>query len=351
MPQARADEAPFKMSPVRLLKETVRSMLRRHPWHFRIRVTRTDQHWDIDPRQFLRFAFERGDKLTVLPAEDAKTLHKIWGDTYVPVAPGRAIRVPAAYDFFEFKGFRIPVHLIWATGNGPDTLDALGQAHINNYRKFIGLSPDMSILELGCGIGRDAYQLFDVLDPAGRYVGVDVSWDSIEWCLQNITARYPNFKFYHFDAYSEVYNPYGTKTSMDFRLPVGNASVDRIVLTSVFTHLLEDEVLHYMHEFRRVLKPDGLIYANFFLYSKEALAAAKVAGITAWKATFEHSHGDGVYGNDPDLPRGVVAYTDEAMRRMIGKSGLRLKQPYLKGSWSGLHEQPDDGQDVAILGI
>jgi methyltransferase family protein len=49
---------------------------------------------------------------------------------------------------------------------------------------------------------------------------------------------------------------------MDFRLPVADGSVDRIILASVFTHLLPTEVLHYMREFRRALKPSGLVYAR-----------------------------------------------------------------------------------------
>jgi len=105
-----------------------------------------------------------------------------------------------------------------------------------------------------------------------------------------------------------------------------------------------------MKEFRRVLKPSGLVYASSFLYSQEAIAAAQLKGNTPWKATFARELGEGVYGNDPGYPRGAVAFTDGAMRRMIDAAGLRLVRPYLKGWWSGLHDQPEDGQDVAILG-
>ena len=104
-----------------------------------------------------------------------------------------------------------------------------------------------------------------------------------------------------------------------------------------------------MKEFRRVLKPSGLVYASSFLYSQEAIAAAQLKGNTPWKATFARELGEGVYGNDPGYPRGAVAFTDGAMRRMIDAAGLRLVRPYLKGWWSGLHDQPEDGQDVAIL--
>ena len=273
------------------------------------------------------------------------------GDTHVQIAPGHAIRVPPSYELYAFQGFRIPVHLISLTGAGPDTLDSIGRAHIEHYRRFVGLPSGLTIIDVGCGIGRDAYQLFDTVGAHGRYLGIDVTRDFIEWCRRNITPRHPNFVFHHFDAYNELYNPFGTKTSMACTFPAADASVDRIVLASVFTHMLEDEVLAYMREFRRVLKPGGRVYASFFLYSAEALAAAKTKGNTAWIATFAQHYGGGVYGNDPDYPRGAVAYSDDAMGRLIERSGLRLMRPYLKGWWSGLHEEPDDGQDAAILGI
>ena len=109
-------------------------------------------------------------------------------------------------------------------------------------------------------------------------------------------------------------------------------------------------MLHYMREFARVLKPGGQVYASFFLYTSEALAAASHKGTTEWQAKFDIPLSDGVYANDPIYPRGAVAFTDAAMRRLTSSAGLRLVRPYLKGSWSGLHGvEADDGQDVAIL--
>jgi SAM-dependent methyltransferase len=317
----------------------------------KIAVTRGNQRWEIDPAFFEVFAFQSGDELTIIPVENAAKLPKTWDDIHIRVASGCAIRVPPRYEFFEFRGFHIPVHLIALTGAGPESLASIGRAHIDNYKKHIGLSSDMTILELGCGIGRDAFQLIGFLTDNGRYVGIDVTLDSIIWCQRNITRNHKNFTFHHIDAENELYNPFGTKTSMDFCLPVEDGAVDRIMLASVFTHLLEEEVVHYLKEFRRVLKPSGLVYASFFLYSEEALASAQTKGNTSWKASFAIPLGNGVYGNDPRYPRGAVAFTDEAMRRMIDEAGLRLVKPYLKGWWSGLHENPDDGQDAAILGI
>jgi hypothetical protein len=155
------------------------------------------------------------------------------------------------------------------------------------------------------------------LGERGQYIGIDVTHDSVVWCQTNITPKYPNFLFHHFDAVNELYNPHGRRSSLEFALPVPGGSVDRIFLASVFTHILEEEVLHCMTEFARALKPDGLAYATFFLHSAEALYAARAMGRTPWKATFDIPLGDGVFANDPAYLRGAVAFTDAAMRRLM----------------------------------
>jgi len=317
----------------------------------RIVIKRGDEHLTIEVPSFEDFALQHGDELAVVPNVEAAKLPTTWGDVNIEIASGHAVRVPPLFELYEFKGYQIPAHLIHLTGAGPETFQIIGAAHIDLYRRFVGLESDMTILEVGCGIGRDALQLTDILSQDGRYVGIDVTRDSIVWCHKNISPQHENFEFHHFDAINELYNPFGSLTTMDYRLPVDDGSVDRIVLASVFTHLLEDEVLHYLQEFRRVLKPSGKVYASFFLYSDNALAAARESHNTPWKATFAHSYGGGVYGNDPDYPRGAVAFTDAAMRRLIDSAGLYMSRPYLKGAWSGLHDEPDEGQDAVILGL
>src|SRR6185369_9447492 len=100
----------------------------------------------------------------------------------------------------------------------------------------------------------------------------------------------------------ELYNPFGTKTTQDLVLPAADASVDRVLLGSVFTHLFESELLHYMKEIRRVLKPSGLAYATFFLYSNETIAATRRTDRTPFKLRFEYPWGDGCYINDRSFP-------------------------------------------------
>ena len=319
------------------------------PGGLKIKIERGGQSGLIDPAWFEDFPMQEGDLLAPWPASVSAEAPITWGDANIRIGEGYAIRVPARWETCEFRGFRMPAHLVRLTGAGPETLEPIGHRHIENYKKHTGLTPGMTIVDIGCGIGRDAFHLLDYLDQDGSYIGIDVTRDSIVWCQKNITARDRRFTFHHADAFSELYNPHGAKSTKDIPLPAADQSVDRIVLASVFTHLLEDEVQHYLAEFKRVLKPSGLVYANFFLYSPEALASAAQNGNTAWTATFANHFGGGVYGNDPDYPRGAVAYSDEAMRRLIEGAGLHLHRPFLKGWWSGLHAEPEDGQDAAII--
>ena len=293
------------------------------------------------------FEFLSGDMLRILPAA-LGVLKTPDGCRHLERRDGSGIRVPSSYTTIPYRHYLIPEHLMMLTGAGAATWEVIGKKHVANYQEFMGLSSGMTFLEIGCGIGRDAFQLFDVLGD-GRYEGVDVTRESIIWCQRNISRDHPNFIFHHFDANHELYNPLGKKSSLDFELPTPNLSVDRIALGSVFTHLFEQEVVHYMKEIARVLKSDGLAYATFFLYSEETIAAARKNNLTPNNLMFRHPYGDGCFVNDAAYPTGAVAYSDDAMRRMISKAGLRLARPYLKGWWSGLHAEADDGQEVAIL--
>jgi SAM-dependent methyltransferase len=261
---------------------------------------------------------------------------------------GLTHRLPPKWKNSKFKSFVLPEHLVLLTGAGTETLDEIGKAHIDNYKKFLGIDDEMHIVEIGSGIGRDAFQLIEEF-PNVHYLGIDVTRDSVNWCINHITSLHSNFQFLHFDAYHELYNPLGLKNTSDFLIPVKTASIDRIFLGSVFTHLFEEDIRHYMKEISRILKPDGLAYATFFLYSEEIIAAARKTRRSHNGLTFEFQHSPGCFVSDPNFHTGSVAYTDELMRSMISESGLSLSREYLKGWWSGYFEECEDGQEVAIL--
>lgn len=246
---------------------------------------------------------------------------------------------------FDFDGFAIPVDLAVLTGGGEDTWQGISDAHMDAYERYAPIRAGHSVLEVGCGVGRDAIPLAQVLGPSGTYLGVDVSKRSIEWCQANVTPRFPGVQFAHLDVQSDFYNPTGALAATDIRLPLGDGSVDRIILQSVFTHMFEDDVVHFLREFRRVLRPVGLVFASFFVLDDESVALAERHQTPL---RFEHPWADGCRINDPGTPEGAVGYVPAAIHRMLRSSAMTLGQPIHLGAWSGRPDVPD-GQDIAIL--
>jgi SAM-dependent methyltransferase len=123
------------------------------------------------------------------------------------------------------------------------------------------------------------------LGEDGSYMGVDVSEPSIVWCQENITRRHANFRFDHLNIRSEFYNPLGTLSGSEVRLPVASGSIDRIILQSVFTHMFEPDITHFLHEFRRALRTDGRVFASFFVLGEESM---RLAMTTPDVLTFRH---------------------------------------------------------------
>jgi SAM-dependent methyltransferase len=249
-------------------------------------------------------------------------------------------------ELFSYNGYEIPVDLVELTGGGPATWDAIARMHMDAYARYAPIEPSFSVLEVGCGVGRDAIPLSHLLSPAGSYVGVDIIKPSIVWCQENITPTFPNFRFVHFDVQSDIHNPRGTISSADVKMPVPDASVDRILLQSVFTHMFEPDIVSYMREFVRALRPRGVVIASFFIIDDETRALAVATG--QW-LTFQHQINPDCWVNDPEHPEGAVSYTEAALRRMLAASGLRLLQQIHRGVWCG-REGLADGQDMCILG-
>jgi SAM-dependent methyltransferase len=257
----------------------------------------------------------------------------------------------SAKGFFEYKSYRIPVRLIELTGGGVDTWDVISRGHMEQYARYAPIAPDSAVLEVGCGVGRDAIQLAEHLSEQGSYVGIDIIQPSIEWCQANIAARHPNFQFHYLDVRSQMYNRSGSVAVRGVTLPVESESMDRIILQSVFTHMFFDDIVHYLREFRRILRPEGRVVASYFIMDEGARQRIESgAGSPSPNLTFKHEYGPGCWVNDKYYPQGAVAYTFEQLERMLRLSGMMLDQPVHRGHWSGLAGMPD-GQDMVVFRV
>jgi SAM-dependent methyltransferase len=247
---------------------------------------------------------------------------------------------------FAYNGFDIPVDLARLTGGGPETWHDITVGHLLEYEQYCPVLPDHSVLEVGCGVGRDAIGLSRVLSQQGRYLGIDIIGPSIEWAQGNITPRFPNFRFTCLNIQSQIHNPGGTLQVREVALPVETNSADRIILQSVFTHMFEDDIVHYLKEFHRALRPGGLVFSSWFVLDDETLEMARSKeGNTL---TFEFEFGDDCLINDELHPEGAVGFRPPAFERILQRGGFALHQPVHRGFWCG-RQGVSDGQDIAIL--
>lgn len=134
----------------------------------------------------------------------------------------------------------------------------IGEAWAQMVARFLPDEP--VVLDLGCGCGKLARFLH--LNPRLRYVGVDIFLPGILWCRRAFAGSADRFRFEHFDGYSATYNPDGRIAVTEYSLPAADASVDLVVCSSLFTHLLEADAIHYLGEIARVLKPGGQAFIS-----------------------------------------------------------------------------------------
>lgn len=109
--------------------------------------------------------------------------------------------------------------------------------------RSLGLKSGMSVFDLGCGSGRTAYALSQELDIP-NYLGIDI----VEELLRYAASKSPDhYKF---------------KLNHALAIPADNDLFDYAYGFSIFTHLLQTEIMLYTQEVWRILKPGG-----FFLFS------------------------------------------------------------------------------------
>ncbi len=107
-----------------------------------------------------------------------------------------------------------------------------------------GFKNNSKILDVGCGFGRLPYILYDFLNDDGKYFGIDLGKESIEYCQTNFKKN--NFIFM------------GNESQI---IPI-KEKVEFITFNSVFTHLYPNEIIEFLKECKKHLEQNGIIIAD-----------------------------------------------------------------------------------------
>ena len=160
---------------------------------------------------------------------------------------------------------------------------AIGEAWAQITLHFLP-SRNPLVLDIGCGCGKMAR--FLMAHPRLRYVGLDVYEPAIAWSRAAFEPLYGDrARFLQLDAYSELYNPAGRMSAETLRLPLDDESVDFVICGSLFTHLLEPEMDHYLAEISRVVRPGGRMLAS--IHNEPASGQAFSGNVTRIDMTNE----------------------------------------------------------------
>jgi 2-polyprenyl-3-methyl-5-hydroxy-6-metoxy-1,4-benzoquinol methylase len=138
----------------------------------------------------------------------------------------------------------------WAAVGGHATEEAFYESGREKLETLIdlGLKPDSTLLDVGCGTGILIKHLDKYLTSPKNYVGTDLIQDAVEFCKKH----YPQFEFFKNEMTS---------------LPKLDRQFDMICLFSVFTHIYQKEMVKFLIEMKAYLKPDGCIVATAFINS------------------------------------------------------------------------------------
>lgn len=177
-----------------------------------------------------------------------------------------------------------------------------------------GLTPQMDILDVGCGQGRMARPLVGFLE-GGSYTGFDIIRSGIEWC-QAEYRDVPGFTFLHTDVFNKRYNKGGAVTADAYRFPFEGDSFDLTFLTSVFTHMYADDVEQYLKEIARTLRPGGKALITWFLLDRD--------GLTAPQMDFRHSVDAVSRTTTRQNPEAAIGFDEGFVRELYARVGLTI---------------------------
>ena len=228
---------------------------------------------------------------------------------------------------------------------GSGDFQKTGEMLRNQLVDLAGLKPHYRVLDVGCGMGRLAVPLVSYLDENGSYEGFDIVKSAIVWCKRRIGAKDSRFNFTHIDLRNDLYNLSTQQEARHFQFPYGSGEFDLVCLTSVFTHMVLEDVENYLDQIQRILKPGGVCFATFFLMNQKGSSEPDIQGSLNFKVKRDHH-----YLLSDKVKEANVAFDEPyLLETMLKTRGFRVEQVYY-GFWSGRsRSELGNFQDIVVF--
>jgi ubiquinone/menaquinone biosynthesis C-methylase UbiE len=245
-------------------------------------------------------------------------------------------------DLFSKRNSLVPPKGLIFTGSGDYT--KIGEQFFSHFQKYCDFDKDSAVLDIGCGIGRMAVPFTNYLTPKGRYEGFDIVKVGIDWCTKNIHSRFSNFNFKLIPLKNDLYRLDTDEKAAELQFPYESNSFDLVFLTSVFTHMMPEDIENYISEIQRVLVKDKKCFATFFIIEEDVKTSSNTIGTK----NFPHNFGD-YYLMDKSVKEANVAFKKSYIEALLKKNNLELTQ-FIKGNWSGIQNpELNEHQDIVIF--
>ncbi|MFA5842838.1 MAG: class I SAM-dependent methyltransferase [Candidatus Gracilibacteria bacterium] len=207
----------------------------------------------------------------------------------------------------------------------------IGDEFTDYFIRLGGLKPTDTVLDIGSGIGRMAIPLKPVLTK-GKYYGFDIDHRGIKWCQKNITKECSNFHFQTVDIFNKYYNKKGKIQAHEFKFPYQAEYFDFIFATSVFTHMLPEQISQYLKEIHRVLKPGGTCFVTWFSIDNEA---QKNISQQRSHCNFKYEYIKNIsFYSHKNVPEAEIGYRESWIIEQLKKTGMEKNLKIHHGRWS-----------------
>ena len=130
------------------------------------------------------------------------------------------------------------------------------------------------ILDYGCGPGRFLVGLQAAGICFAKYIGVDVGRKEINWLTETHGTKKKNMEFIRVNVQNDRYNKKGkvldtTANDLIFtpqETAALTGTVDVMLLRSVFSHMLSEDISHHLKALQPMLKPgSGVMAVSLFV--------------------------------------------------------------------------------------